>query len=134
MTPPTPNDRARPRERHAALSSRLRAAGVYPADYVGRPGQRPPRRFSALSGVLGIWPGFVKQFSKVVPDEFWTQVGLNDEEELVAIVACPCGAEPQVIQNRTTICDGDGCGRVFLMLGETIRVASYDPADLAPDA
>lgn len=92
------------------------------------------RRFSALSGVLGLWPGYLQQFDKVVPEEFWTQAGLNDNEQAIAIIACPCGAEPEVAQNGTTICSGDGCGRVFLMLGDTVRVASYDPDELAADS
>lgn len=115
-------------EQHEAaprpLSARLNAAGAWPPEYIGRPGQRPLRRFTALSAVQAIWPGYVQQFSGIVPEEFWTT-----EEEL-AVVACPCGAEPKVAQNHTTICPGD-CGRVFLLLGETIRVAKFEPEELA---
>jgi hypothetical protein len=113
-----------------SLSVRLNAAGLWPPGYEGRPGQRPMRRFSALSALQAIWPGYARLFTGVVPEEFWTQEEETSEGERVAVVACPCGAEPKVAQNRTAICPGE-CGRVFLLLGETIKVATLDPAELS---
>lgn len=107
----------------APLSTRLNALGAWPPGYEGRPGQRPPRRFSALTAVQAIWPGFIQQFKGTVPEEFWTW------EDGVAVIACPCGAEPKIAQNGTAICDGK-CGRAFMLVGETIKVATYSPEDL----
>jgi hypothetical protein len=126
---PTPREDA-PRP----LSTRLNAAGLWPPGYEGRPGQRPLRRYSALTTIQAIWPGYIKLFTGQVPEEFWTQAEETSEGERVAVVACPCGEEPKVAQNRTAICPGEDCGRVFLLLGEEIRVARFDPAELAAAA
>jgi len=104
--------------------------GLSPLGYIGRPGQKPPRRFTALTAIQALWPGFVKLFTGTVPEEFWTQEDETTEGERLTVVACPCGAEPKVAQNHTAICPGE-CGRVFLLLGEEIKVATFDPEDLA---
>lgn len=112
------------------LSTRLNASGAWPPGYIGRPGQRPPRRFSAITFVQALWPGYVQQFDGEVPEEFWTQEEETELGERVAVVACPCGSEPRVEQNRTAICPGE-CGRAFMLVGEKIKVAKFEPGDLA---
>lgn len=106
------------------LRARFLNEAAYPPRYAGRPGQRPLRRFTALSWALAIWPGFVLQFAKIVPEEFWSLAAWGDGERL-ATIACPCGAEPTVAQNGTAICPGD-CGRVFAMVGDEVRVAKFE--------
>lgn len=127
-----PNQPDRPPEGRA-LRSRLRALEAWPPEYEREPGRRPPRRFSALTWFQALWPGIAHEFEKAVPDEFWTweEWDGEHEEERVALVACMCGEETRVEQNGTAICGGEDCGRVFLLVGETIRVAKYEPEALA---
>jgi hypothetical protein len=62
------------------------------------------------------------QFSKTVPDEMWAAKKFDGEQaDLVAIVACPCGEEPEVAQVATAICK---CGRAFLLAGDRVLVGS----------
>lgn len=119
--PPAPPSRPKPAP---SLRARFVNEAAYPPRYVGRPGQGPLRRFTALSWTLALWPGFVLQFDKVVPEEFWTYA-IRDDGENLASVACPCGAEPEVAQGCSAFCPGE-CGRVFLMVGEEIRVAKFE--------
>lgn len=134
MTSPSdPDSPPSPQPERGALRSRLRALEAWPPEFEREPGRRPPRRFSALTWFQALWPGIVNEFDKTVPDEFWTWEewdGVHDEER-VALVACMCGEETRVEQNGTAICAGSECGRVFLLVGETIRVAKYEPAELA---
>lgn len=125
--PTTPPEEAPSLDR-SRLRRRLRALEAWPPEYEARPGQRPLRRFSAITWTQAMWPDFIKLFTGTVPADFWTI------EEEMAVVACPCGAEPQVEQNQLAICDGEECGRVFLRLGEEIKVAKFDPAELAESA
>lgn len=113
----------------APLRARLKSQGGFPPEYVGRPGQKPPRRFTALSWAVALWPGFVVRFDREVPEEMWSAEGLGDELE--GTIACPCGHEPRVKQNHTAICPGENCGRAFMLIGDTIRVARFEPEELA---
>jgi hypothetical protein len=97
------------------------AGGLYPPRYVGRAGQGPLRRFTAVSGALAV-PGFLGPFTKSVPEEMWAAKDWNGEAaDLIAVVACPCGQEPEVGQLASTICD---CGRAFILAGDRVLVAS----------
>lgn len=95
--------------------------------------QGPLRRFSALTWARTLFPGFAQQFDGEVPSEFWTE-DLSEDGTSVAVIACPCGATPGVLQNATAICEGEGCGRVFMRIADRIQVARYEPEDLAPEA
>lgn len=101
----------------------------WPPRYAGRPGQGPLRKFSAMTWLRAV-PGFEAQLKSEVPPEFLAAEEQEDGTRVVTI-ACPCGAEPVVSDNGTRICEGEDCGRVFLMLGERVWVARYDPADLS---
>lgn len=71
-------------------------------------------------------------FTGEVPEEMWTAKDWNGElADLVAIVACPCGEEPEVGQLGTTICK---CGRAFLLAGDQISVAFGPKSETAGDA
>jgi hypothetical protein len=115
------------------LRARLKARGSFPPEYQGRPGQRLPRRFSALSWA-SVLPGYLQQFDGEVPGDYWTIDALDASSRLpaVATVSCPCGEEPQVSQNGTALCGGENCGRTFMLVGERIRVARYKP-DAEPE-
>lgn len=84
-------------------------------------GQKFPRKLGVLSFVQGI-PGFAAQFNRTVPPDFWA---LDvEQEEPVAIVACPCGAEPHVPEGRMVTCPGaSDCPRHYLFTGESVHVA-----------
>lgn len=108
----------------------------WPPRYADRPGQGPLRKFSALTWIRGIG-GFAQLFSGEVPGEFWSEdvsdavdVSYVSEEvgdqRRIGIVSCMCGETPSVPDNGIAICPGEGCGRVFLLLGDTIRVAKLD--------
>jgi hypothetical protein len=62
-------------------------------------------------------------FTKTVPDEMWSAKEWEGdaEHDLIAVIACPCGEEPEVAQLATTVC---GCGRVFILAGERVLVAA----------
>lgn len=126
---PQPHDGA-PRP----LSTRLVAGDVWPPRYHGEPGHGPLRRFSALTWLQTAWPGFAMNFTGEVPESMWSVKDWNGEDlaEMVAVVACPCGQEPEVRQNGTSICSGENCGRVFMLLGDRIKVATFVPDELAP--
>lgn len=103
------------------LSARLVASGARRTRYVDRPGQGPLRRFSALSFALAV-PGFMGGFDKEVPDSMWAAKVFDGEKaDLIAVVACPCGEEPEVAQLGTSICN---CGRAFILTGDRVLVAS----------
>jgi len=118
-----------------AFSARLRLLADWPPEYMSMPGKRPPRRFNALTWLQALWPSFPQQFTEVVPDEFWSWAEWDGvtQEDRVAVVACVCGAEPEVEQNRTAICEGR-CGRVFMLIGDVIRVAEFEPGELSPSS
>ena len=112
------------------MSMALGSVSGWPPRYVGRSGQGPLRRFSAMT-LLRALP-FAKELKTEVPAEF---LAFEEREDAtrVATIACPCGAEPVVADNGIRVCEGEDCGRVFLMLGERVWSARYDPADFPPD-
>lgn len=124
-----------PEKPRPPLRRRLAEEGSYPAEYMHRPGQRPPRRFSALSWSLALYPDFLKQFEGEVPAEYWSVAALDTRtgRTALATVACPCGEEPMVPQLGTAECPGEGCGRFFLLSGERIRVARFEPTPSGDD-
>jgi hypothetical protein len=78
------------------------------------------RRFTAVS-FIAAYPVIGAQFTGEVPEEMWAPKDWDGElANLIAVVACPCGEEPEVAQLGSTIC---GCGRVFMLAGDRIRVA-----------
>lgn len=110
------------------LSDRMVAAGGrYPPRFVDRPGQGPLRRFTAVSMALAV-PGILAAFEKTVPDSMWAAKEWNGEQaDLIAVVACPCGGEPEVAQLASSICK---CGRAFILAGDRVMVAKFDPEEL----
>lgn len=90
---------------------------TYPPRYALYPGQGPPRRFTALSWLRGL-PGLAERFSGVVPGEYWSED--VDGEERVGVISCVCGETARARENRLTPCR---CERVFILLGDSIRVA-----------
>lgn len=67
-------------------------------------------------------PGIMALFSKTVPEEMWaTKEFTGVAADRVAVVACPCGEEPEVAQLLSTICK---CGRAFILAGERVLVAT----------
>lgn len=98
----------------------------YPPLYDGpeNPGQRAPRRFTAMSWLSHPVIGKVfAEFNREVPSEFW-----NEDVEAarsIAVVACPCGSEPHVKLHSTEFCES--CDRVFWYLGDKLLVAR-DPS------
>jgi hypothetical protein len=81
-----------------------------------RAGKIQPRRFSALTMLRATGGGIIRQFLNVrVPDEFWSRDA--DPAGPIAIVACPCGEEPEVPENQTGEC---GCGRFYLYVGNRV--------------
>lgn len=50
--------------------------------------------------------------------------------DLIAIVSCPCGEEPEVAQVATAVCK---CGRAFILAGERVLVASGHLTEQADD-
>lgn len=130
--PTTPPEQEPREDSPRPLRRTFNARGAWPPEYAQRPGQRPPRRFSALTAIQAIWPGYVQLFTGRVPEEFWAiEEGDAGSIERTVVVSCQCGAEPKVAQNQTAICPGEECGRVFMLLGDEIRVARFDPAELA---
>lgn len=78
------------------------------------------RRFTTLSA-LEAFPMLLAQFTGEVPEEMWSAKDWDGElANLIAVVACPCGQEPEVGQLGSTICE---CGRAFFLAGDRIRVA-----------
>lgn len=78
------------------------------------------RRFTAMTWLRAL-PGLAERFSREVPGEYW--VPDVDGEERIGVISCTCGATPKARENRLTPCEGENCGRVFLLLGESMRVA-----------
>lgn len=109
----------------------LRATEDWPPRYVHRPGQGPARKFSAVTWLRSL-SGMAQQFKGEVPADYWNE-DVDESGARVAVIACPCGAEPVARENATSICPGDDCGRVFVLLGDRIRVAQYDPAELSAE-
>jgi hypothetical protein len=70
-------------------------------------------------------PAWLAQFGRKVPDEFFS-LDRNDEddEEPIAVVACPCGGTPQVPVDGVRGCDG--CARIFVFTGRDVLVADGD--------
>lgn len=75
-----------------------------------------------MPGTLG-FPGFLAQFKKRVPDEFVSLDRDEDTEEMLAVVACPCGGTPKVPVGGIRGCD---CERVFVYTGQIVLVAKGD--------
>lgn len=100
----------------------------WPPRYVNRPGQGPPRRFSAVTWFKSL-VGFGQLFTGEVPGDFWIE-DVEKDETRVGIISCPCGATSRVPENGIRTCDGEDCGRVFMLLGDRIRVAKFDPTEL----
>lgn len=85
-----------------------------------RPGSRMPRKFTMMSWLQH--PTLVRvyaRFDKEVPGEYWAED--IEAAKTTAIVSCPCGQEPHVPLHTTEFCPG--CDRVYLNLGDTLRVA-----------
>jgi hypothetical protein len=120
---------------------RVRAREPWPPRYSGgghHEGEIIPHRFSIFSWLKAV-PGVVAPFlsgqgGKEVPGEFWTV----DEREgqPVAVIACPCGAEPVIGWGRIDFCGGEDCGRVFFYMGESVRAVtlSEDQVDALAEA
>lgn len=120
--PPTPYQLLIPeidRLQRAAEARRERRTRAVPSRSAYLPGDRgdpprragviQPRRFSSLTmlkAVPGIVAGF---FDSTVPEEMWTMDA--DPAGPIAVVACPCGAEVEVPEAQTAICD---CGLAYL--------------------
>lgn len=102
----------------------------WPPRYVLQPGQGPPRRFSAITWMKAL-PGFAQAFIGEVPGDFWVEdvEDAGEDQTRVGVISCMCGATPKVPENGIRACDGEGCGRVFMLLGDHIRVARFDSAD-----
>lgn len=67
-------------------------------------------------------PGIIGLFSKTVPDEMWaTKEFAGESADRIAVIACPCGEEPEVAQLASTICN---CGRAFILAGDRVLVAT----------
>lgn len=61
-------------------------------------------------------------FNKTVPEEMWaTKEFTGIAADRIAVIACPCGAEPAVAQLGSAICK---CGRAFILAGERVLVAT----------
>lgn len=70
-------------------------------------------------------------FTKEVPEEMWAAKDWNGEyADLVAVIACPCGEEPEVAQLASAICK---CGRAFILAGERVLVATERVPETDPD-
>lgn len=110
-------------------------ATEYPPLYHGpdRPGSRVPRKFGPLTFLKH--PALAQvyaAFDKEVPADFWNED--VEAAETIAIISCPCGAEPQVKLHRTEFCSG--CDRVFWFIGDTIKVArnpAHEPEQTEPE-
>jgi hypothetical protein len=107
---------------------------TYPPRYALYPGQGPLRKFGALSFLRAI-PGQAALFDKEVPPEFWTedseevpysQPEIWAESSRVGVISCVCGEKPRARENRLTLCR---CERVFLLLGDSIRVMRVTASD-----
>lgn len=99
-------------------------------EFIDRPGQRIPRKFSALTWAQMMGGAALREvFTKEVPDDFWSWDAAEDSTR-VGIIACPCGESPEVPVHGTAICPNPECGRVFMLLGERMRVARFEPAEL----
>lgn len=92
--------------------SRNRAIYV---DLLGRP---QPHRLNAISFTEAI-PGWLARYDKRVPDEFFSLD--RDDDEQVAVIACPCGDTPRVPVGGVRGCDG--CDRSFVFTGRDVLVA-----------
>lgn len=102
----------------------LRIAG-YDRDghLVDNIGRRQPTKLNSIWAIRAI-PGLARQFERKVPSEFWSQ-DADDEGLPIAIIACPCGEEPQLRPAGMHVCE---CDRMYLSLGPEIRVGN------SPDA
>lgn len=100
--------------------SPLRIAGYdWDAHLVDNIGRRQPTKLNSIWAFRAI-PGLGRQFKQVVPSEFWSK-DVDDRGLPLAIVACPCGQEPQLRPAGMKVC---GCERMYLSLGTEIRVGN----------
>lgn len=83
--------------------------------------QRPLRRLGVLSYMRAV-PGLAAQFSRLVPEEYWSMAAGSDDR---VTVTCPCGTETVATYGQPVECD---CERFFLFDGLVVRVAN-SPAD-----
>lgn len=108
----------------------------YPPRYALYPGQGPLRRFSFFSLAQAV-PGAAALFAKQVPAEYWHEEARMERDGhdpstsgRVATISCVCGARPRATENKLSFCKGS-CGRVFVLLGDTVHVARFEPQALA---
>ena len=85
------------------------------------------RRFSAITWMKAL-SGFAQAFTGEVPGDFWSE-DVGEDQTRVGVISCMCGATPKVPENGVRACDGEDCGRVFMLLGDHIRVARFDSTD-----
>lgn len=81
------------------------------------------RRFPTKINLLWMFravPGMIDQFSREVPDDFFTLDTLDDGTP-VAVIACPCGETPMPVSGGMAECE---CERFYLNLGSRIKVAN----------
>lgn len=115
---------------------RVRTREPWPPRYSGgshREGQIIPHRFSIFSWLKAV-PAVVEPFllskgATEVPDEFWSLDELDDGSS-VAVISCPCGESPIVEHGRFHPCPGDDCPRIFLNLGNAVRVVKLTDEQL----
>lgn len=98
-------------------------------------GRRSLRQFRGIE-LLEAVPGMIAQFSRTVPDDMWAE---DVDEEFtveekptlirrrsVAVMACPCGAEPRIPLGNFVVCE---CDRAYLHAGHHVKVRPADPPE-----
>lgn len=82
-----------------------------------------PHQLSAVTFSHAVLPGFLAQFTGRVPDEFYSLDRDEDDDDPMAVIACPCGGTPSVPVGQIRGCD---CERVFIYTGREVLVAKGD--------
>ena len=78
-----------------------------------------------LPGILRAVPGFIAQFSAVVPGEFYSEGTEGDTPTI--IISCQCGKEPTLrFRQRAYSLVRCECGRHFLFDGKDLRSSGID--------
>lgn len=82
--------------------------------------QQYPRRLGVDSflRIAHFGPALAEAFERSIPEQFWN-LDTDEDGDTIAVIACPCGAEPSQSINRTVECE---CGRFYLNLGTEVRV------------
>lgn len=86
-------------------------------------GYQSDLRKLTFATMLPAAPELALAFERIVPPEFWSI------DRRAAIVACPCGHEPTMLEDVPTGCE---CTRTYVYTGEHVRVAGSPGREAVP--